>query len=60
MKRIIAIILLAMILSGVTAHAEEESGREATLSFSSFDGGGPEYSIAIDDPQILTYSYRSR
>ena len=27
----------------------------ATLTFSSFDGGGPEYSIKIDDPSIITY-----
>ena len=29
---------------------------KATLTLSSFDGGGPEYSIKIDDPTIVTYS----
>ena len=31
----------------------ESDEKGATLSFSSFDGGGPEFSIAIDDPDVL-------
>ena len=31
----------------------ESDEKGATLSFSSFDGGGPEFSIAIDNPDVL-------
>lgn len=33
----------------------EEAPKTATLSFDSFDGGGPEYSVAVDDPEIVSY-----
>ena len=29
--------------------------KSVTLTFDSFDGGGPNYSIAIEDPEIVTY-----
>ena len=35
---------------GKSAESDEKG---ATLSFSSFDGGGPEFSIAIDNPDVL-------
>ena len=44
--------------------AEESSERDngaplsAVLSFSSFDGGGYEYSVTIDDPEIVTCTSR--
>lgn len=31
----------------------ESDRKGATLSFSSFDGGGPQFSIEIDDPDVL-------
>lgn len=30
--------------------------QSATLEFHSFDGGGPEYSVVIEDPSIVSYS----
>lgn len=41
------------------AETETEAEAEiARLVFSSFDGGGPEYWIEIEDPQIVTYTGR--
>ena len=31
----------------------ESDEKGATLSFSSFDGGGPQFSVKIDDPDVL-------
>ena len=43
----------------VTENAPEESKppvkNTASVSFESFDGGGPEYSVRIDDPEISSY-----
>lgn len=33
---------------------------ETKLSFSSFDGGGPEYSVSIDDEGIIAYDIRRK
>ncbi|MCR4615646.1 MAG: hypothetical protein K5756_05810 [Clostridiales bacterium] len=33
---------------------EKQFEKEAKLSFHSFDGGGPEYSIKIDDPSVVS------
>ena len=30
--------------------------KTATLTFDSFDGGGPEYSISIEDPTVVSYT----
>lgn len=38
--------------------ASEDNG--AVLTFDSFDGGGPEYSVEIDDPELLTYTSTRR
>lgn len=35
---------------------EQPSPEKAVLFFSSFDGGGHEYSVEIEDPEILTYT----
>ena len=60
MKRII-FLLLAMLLPGVAVTAETgEPMKESVLTFSSFDGGGPEYRITIEDREIVTYSVRSQ
>ena len=42
--------------TGEIVTGEEKEMTTATLTFSSFDGGGPEYSIKIDDPTIVSYS----
>ncbi len=36
----------------------EEKGETAVLKFSSFDGGGPEYYIELDDPGLVSYTCR--
>ena len=36
------------------------SGKTVTLTFSSFDGGGPQYSVRIDDPSVLSYTSERR
>ncbi|MCR5041891.1 MAG: hypothetical protein K6C36_07345 [Clostridia bacterium] len=33
---------------------------DSTLTFDSFDGGGPEYTVEIDDPETLTYTARKK
>ena len=48
MKRLF-IALLCLGLTAFAAHAEPE----AVLTFSSFDGGGHEYTVEIEDPSIL-------
>ncbi len=32
-----------------------ETDKTASLTFDSFDGGGPSYKVVIDDPSIVTY-----
>lgn len=39
---------------------EANTGAEAVLSFSSFDGGGPEYSVVLTDDTIVTYTCERR
>ena len=51
MKRLIAIILA---LLAVASPVLGESSQSATLFFSSFAGGGFEYSVEIDDPSIVS------
>lgn len=53
MKRL---VLLIMILLVILAGCGTEEKREGTmLTFDSFDGGGPEYSIILDDPALVSY-----
>ncbi len=37
-------------------HNAEDNPSGATLVFSSFDGGGPEYDVSIADPSLLEYT----
>ena len=60
MKRIILLLLVTMLLIATAVEAaDSDSGTQtgqktAELSFSSFDGGGPEYMAEIQDPSILS------
>lgn len=45
----------ACLLSGCTKDAPK-GGKTAELSFHSFDGGGPEYSFSIKDPDIADFT----
>lgn len=38
----------------------QPSDKEATISFDSFDGGGPEYTVKIDDESIVQYTQSSK
>ena len=42
----------------ITDAPEKRFEKEAKLSFHSFDGGGPEYSVKIDDPSIVSCTSR--
>ena len=57
MKNAVLFVLLFLLLGAGAAGRALEAG-SAELTFSSFDGGGPEYSVAIDDPEIVTYTWR--
>ena len=35
-------------------------GEDAVLTYSSFSGGGPDYTVAIADPSVVTYEMRCR
>ena len=58
MKDIIIAALLAVLLGGAAIGRAEEPPIQAVLSFSSFDGGGPEYEIVLDDPTIAEWDSR--
>lgn len=51
---IVIAITVQALLSGCAA--EEGGGQGAMLVFSSFDGGGYDYYVTIDDPAVLAYS----
>ena len=53
MKRIITVILALACVASFAAAASATT--EATLTFSSFEGGGPEVWIEIDDPSVVTF-----
>ena len=53
MKHAISLFLAALLLIGTAVCAAEETGHSATLNFSSFDGGGHEYSVEVEDPSVL-------
>ena len=45
----------------ITTKTEPEADmKKATLSFDSFDGGGPSFSAAADDPSILSWTQKSK
>ncbi len=54
----ICLTVLSLICGTAYAEGISEDGRNAVLVFSSFDGGGFEYSIAVDDPEIVAYTAR--
>ena len=60
MKRIILSALLPVtafiFLFAFCGCVDQSAPKEAVLSFHSFDGGGAEYSVEVDDPDILAYS----
>ena len=56
---IIIIILITvgiLTLSGCTFKSDD---KVAVLSFHSFDGGGPEYSVSIGNPELLSYQSKT-
>ena len=57
---LLAIHLAGQAFFGGTARAGDAAGEDgnAVLIFSSFDGGGPEYSVTIDDPRIVACTAR--
>ena len=58
MKKQTAVLLTILLCFGtVRCQAETTAEQEtASLVLSSFDGGGPEYRIIIEDPQIVSYA----
>ena len=45
----------------ITIETEPEADmKKATLSFDSFDGGGPSFSATADDPSILSWTQKSK
>ena len=52
MRRWLILFLAALLCAGTGARAAE-GGAPAVLRYSSFDGGGHEYSVGIDDPSVL-------
>ena len=47
--------------SEITTETEPEADmKKATLSFDSFDGGGPSFSATADDPSILSWTQKSK
>ena len=65
-----AVLLSAGLLAGCAARTHEapkasetaadDARQDAVLSFDSFDGGGPEYTLRIDDPAIVSYTSERR
>ena len=55
------LILLTFLfcLGSFSIYAEETETGAAVLTLSSFSGGGPEYTITIGDPQIVSYTCRT-
>ena len=54
MRQKISIILAVLLCLAAAAGLAEGAPGGAVLTFSSFDGGGHEYSVEIDDPALLT------
>ena len=60
MKHIWLILLTFLLcLGSFSIYAEETETGVAVLTLSSFSGGGPEYTITIGDPQIVSYTCRT-
>ena len=59
MKQFWLVLLTFLIfIAPLSCCAKETETEAAVLSLSSFSGGGPEYSITIEDPQIVRYTCR--
>ena len=59
MKQFWLVLLTFLIfIAPLSCCAKETETEAAVLSLSSFRGGGPEYSITIEDPQIVRYTCR--
>ena len=43
----------------VTEEAPTMDGSPAVLSFDSFDGGGPEYSVEVSDPTVVSFTRKT-
>ncbi len=55
MKKLFSALMLFLLLGGL-CRAEEK----AVLSFHSFDGGGPEYRITLEDPTLAAFEAERR
>ena len=62
-NHILPVLIAAIILAiGITLliiylnNEKEENKATAQLSFHSYDGGGPQYGISIDDPDIISFT----
>ena len=65
-----AVLLAAGLLAGCTAHTQQtptpggtstgDAQRDAVLTFDSFDGGGPEYTLTVGDPAIVSFTSERR
>ena len=57
MKKAISVLMTVLLCFGTTCclaeAVTEKTGETAVLTFSSFNGGGPEYNIEIEDPEIV-------
>lgn len=67
LPRIISIFLIAVgaalcaaAVTGCGETEQREASKTAELSFHSFDGGGPEYTVRIDDPTVVSCSSERR
>lgn len=54
LRKIIVVTALAGLFAALLHGCAETGAKETTLSFHSFDGGGPEYSVSIGDPEMLS------
>ncbi len=54
---LIAAVILVTFSSGCNDEPKADGKKEAVLSFHSFDGGGPEYSVKIKNPEVLSYTF---
>lgn len=67
LPRIIAIIIVAVgaalcaaAVTGCGEAKQRDASKTAELNFHSFDGGGPEYTVRIDDPSVVSCAKERR
>ena len=56
MKKITIPLMISALLA--LAGCTSDDGKTTQLVFNSFDGGGLEYTIVLDDPEIISYTVR--